>query len=166
MTGSVVLMGVSGSGKTTVGRLLAGRLGTVFVDGDDLHPPANRAAMAAGRPLTDDDRRPWLAAVAARLDRGEPIVLACSGLRRRYRDQLARPGVRLVQLEVSRAQLAARLAARSGHFFPAGLLDSQLDTAEPPGSDETVLTVDGEREPATVAAAIVAALHDQVEVGR
>jgi|GEM_PF-143656 len=158
--GSVVLMGVSGSGKTTVGRLLADRLGIGFVDGDDLHPPANRAAMAAGRPLTDADRGPWLTAIGARLDRGEPVVLACSGLRRAYRRRLARPGVRLVHLDVSRASLAARLAHRTGHFFGPELLDSQLDAAEPPGPDEPVLRVDGERPPATVAAAIAAALRD------
>jgi carbohydrate kinase (thermoresistant glucokinase family) len=142
-----VVMGVSGSGKTTVGRALAGRLGWQFQEGDALHPPANVEKMAAGHPLDDADRAPWLAAVAACIDdwlrRGQNGVVACSALKRRYRDTIIgqRSGVRLVYLEGSRALLAERLAGRKGHFMPANLLDSQLQTLEPPGPDEHAVTV-------------------------
>ncbi|WP_435103528.1 gluconokinase [Arhodomonas sp. AD133] len=134
---AVVVCGVSGCGKTTVGRLLAERLGQPFMDADDLHPSANVAKMRRGEPLDDADRRPWLAAVRATLQnhvaRGEGIVVACSALKASYRHQLHVPGgVRFVHLHGTRAVLAERLAARGEHFFDPGLLDSQLATLEPP----------------------------------
>ncbi|HTT51861.1 MAG TPA: gluconokinase [Streptosporangiaceae bacterium] len=143
----VVVAGVAASGKTTVGKLVAGRLGWPFTDADALHPAANVAKMHAGRALDDRDRRPWMAAVTERIDgyleAGQSAVLACSLLKRYYRDQLTadRPTVRIVFLEVSREQLAARLGSRSGHFFPAALLDSQLADLEPPQPSERLLVV-------------------------
>lgn len=133
----VVLVGVAGSGKTTVGRALAAALQVPFVDADDFHPQANRAHMAAGLPLDDAMRAPWLAAVHAHLvaavAAGQGFVLACSALRQRYRDTLAAdlPPLRWVHLAVDAATLAARLAAREHHFFPAALLPSQLANFEP-----------------------------------
>lgn len=132
----VLLMGVSGAGKSTVGRLLAEALGARFIEGDDFHPPANRAKMAAGRPLEDSDRLPWLAAIAAELARshGEDAVLACSALAQRHRAVLIAscPEIRLVWLNGSPDLIAARMAARTGHFMPVSLLDSQLAALEPP----------------------------------
>jgi len=138
----VVLAGVSGSGKTTVGEVLAGRLGWPFTDGDLLHPAANIAKMASGEPLTDEDRMPWLMAVAARMDEwigaGRPALLACSALKRRYRAMLlgGRPAARIAFLEIDRDVAARRLAGRHGHFFRPDLLDSQFADLEPPGTDE------------------------------
>jgi gluconokinase len=143
----VLLAGVSGSGKSTVGQLLASRLGWPFIDGDSLHPAANIAKMRAGVPLNDEDRRPWLEAVAAAMDdhiaAGRSAVITCSALKRSYRDLLltGRPAARLVFLDAGRDLLAARLAARHGHFFRADLLDSQLATLEGPQPGERVLTV-------------------------
>lgn len=139
----VVVMGVSGSGKTTIGQALADRLALPFEDGDDLHPPANRAKMAAGHPLDDADRAPWLAAVADWIDGHADSggVIACSALKRRYRDQLVRPFVRFLYLEVSPDELRRRLVARTGHFMRVDLLDSQLADLEPPGPDEPAITV-------------------------
>jgi gluconokinase len=139
----VVVMGVSGSGKTTVGAALADALGLRFVDGDALHPAANVAKMAAGIPLDDADRAPWLDAVGAVLAAGQ-VVVACSALKRAYRDRLraAAPDLELVFLDGSRELLASRMAARPGHFMPASLLDSQLATLEPPTADEHPVTVD------------------------
>jgi carbohydrate kinase (thermoresistant glucokinase family) len=143
----LVIMGVSGSGKSTVGIQLARRLGWVFKEGDDLHPEANIAKMRNGESLTDADREPWLAAVAAWIDgwihddvRG---VITCSALRRSYRRYLTngRPQVAFVFLEGEEAVLAARLAKRHGHFMPPSLLASQLATLEAPGVDEPVITV-------------------------
>jgi carbohydrate kinase (thermoresistant glucokinase family) len=143
MSSSVVVMGVSGSGKSTFGLALARRLGLEFVDADDLHPAANRRKMAAGIPLDDADRAPWLDAVAEVLTRG-PVVVACSALRRRYRDRLrqAAPDLALVLLEGSRDLLAARLVARVHEFMSPTLLDSQLDTLERPGPDEHPIVLD------------------------
>lgn len=142
----VVVMGVSGSGKSTVGAALAARLGTGFSDADDLHPAANVAKMHAGVPLTDDDRWPWLDAVGAELagHAGTGLVVACSALRRGYRDRLRRHAPRALFLHLAgdRAVLAARMGHRQGHFMPLTLLDSQLDTLEPLGPDETGATLD------------------------
>jgi carbohydrate kinase (thermoresistant glucokinase family) len=157
----VIMAGVSGSGKSTIGALLAAQLGWTFEDGDALHPVANVAKMTAGVPLTDADRWPWLAALGEWMDRqiaaGRSAVVACSALKRSYRDRLThgRPGVRVVILEVDKAVLAARLTARHGHFFPARLLASQLAELEPPGPDETALVVPEDGPPAEVAAEII-----------
>jgi gluconokinase len=140
---SVIVMGVSGSGKSTVGALLAARLGLPFIDGDALHPQTNREKMAAGIPLDDADRAPWLDAVAAALA-GSPVVVACSALKRSYRERL-RAGaahVRCIYLAGSPELLAQRLSRRSHEFMPPGLLASQLAILEPPGSDESALTID------------------------
>jgi gluconokinase len=144
----VVVAGVSGSGKTTVGTLLAARMAAEFADGDTFHPAANVAKMRAGIPLTDADRRPWLHAIEAWMDQriaaGTSAVVACSALHRAYRDELrrGRPSVRIVFLQISREMVAARLAARHGHFFPASLLDSQFGDLEPPDPAEPVLVAD------------------------
>ncbi|MEY9844763.1 gluconokinase [Streptacidiphilus sp. MAP5-3] len=138
----IVVLGVSGVGKSTVGVMLAERLGLPFKDADDFHSPENRARMTSGRPLTDEDRRPWLAAIARwideQLESGESAVLACSALKRSHRDFLrqGRPEVRLMYLEGSQELVAARLAARQGHFFPARLLESQFGELEEPTPDE------------------------------
>ncbi|GGJ87304.1 gluconokinase [Pilimelia anulata] len=160
----IVLTGVAGSGKSTVGRLVAALLRWPYVDGDDLHPPANVAKMSAGQPLDEDDRRPWLAAVGAWLDaRGaaaEPGVLSCSALRRAHRSALAegRPAVRLVLLDGPPEVIAERLATRRGHFLPPALLPSQLAAAERPGPDEDVLTVDVRPPAPAVAEAVLSGL--------
>ena len=152
-----LLMGVAGSGKTTVGRLLAHSLGWHFADADDFHPPANVAKLSAGEALSDADRAPWLAAVRthidARLAARENTVLACSALKETYRDQLiADPGcVKLIHLHGTRAQLSARLNTRTGHFAPPSLLDSQLATLEEP---RHALTLDIAQSPESLAAAI------------
>jgi carbohydrate kinase (thermoresistant glucokinase family) len=161
----VVVAGVSGSGKSTVGAMLAGRLHWEFMDGDSLHPAANIAKMRAGLPLTDADRRPWLRAMEGWMDQrraaGASAVLACSALHRAYREELAagRPEVRLVFLTVSREVVAARLAARHGHFCPARLLDSQFRVLEPPAPDEPVLVIDAGRPAAELVAEIITRLH-------
>lgn len=146
MTRPIVVMGPSGNGKSALGTALAARLGLPFVEGDDCHPPANVARMARGEPLTDADRAPFLANVAAAL-MAHPggAVAACSALKRAYRDTLraAVPGVVFVLPLVPADVLAARMAARPGHFMPASLLASQLATLEMPGDDEAVVTVDG-----------------------
>jgi gluconokinase len=160
----VVMAGVSGSGKTTVGSLLAQRLGWPFADGDSFHFAANVAKMRAGLPLTDEDRRPWLAAIAAWMDgriaAGQSAVVACSALRRAYRDMLldGRPAARMVFLQVAHGQDADRLAARRGHFFPAKLLDSQFATLEMPQDSERVLVLTARGSPADVVAGIIDAL--------
>jgi gluconokinase len=158
----LIIAGVSGSGKTTVGALLAGRLGWRFADADDFHPAANVEKMRAGIPLTDTDRWPWLRAIAAWMDeriaRGEDAVIACSALKRSYRDLLldGRPAARMVFLAPDREVLARRLAARHGHFFPEQLLGTQLDVLEPPGPDERVLTVVPADDPAATVEQIIA----------
>lgn len=144
---ALVVMGVSGSGKSTIAEHLAARLGWRYVDGDLFHPPANVAKMSAGHPLTDEDRWPWLRAIAAEIDRlaaaGEPAVVACSALKRAYRDILVhdRDDVRIVFLDGTQDLIAKRLAERKGHFMPPGLLDSQFKTLEPPQPSERPITV-------------------------
>jgi carbohydrate kinase (thermoresistant glucokinase family) len=142
-----VVMGVAGAGKTTVGERLAKRLDWEFMEGDRLHPPENVAKMQSGQPLTDADRAPWLAGIAAAIDawhgRGVRGVITCSALKRAYRRRIIgdRTGVRLVYLDGPRALIAARLGARRGHFMPVSLLDSQFAALEPPGPDEDPITV-------------------------
>ena len=156
----IIIAGIAGSGKTTVGKLLANRLGCEFEDGDMLHPAANVAKMHAGVPLTDADRWPWLHIIQAWIDQrisaGKTAVLACSALHRRYRDALldGRPDAQMVFLEISREVAAARLAGRHGHFFPEQLLDSQLRDLQPPGPDERVLIVDASQPADDMAAEI------------
>ncbi|MHA5053790.1 gluconokinase [Streptomyces sp. SD15] len=152
----VLVVGVSGSGKTTVGRLLAERLGWAYRDADEFHSPSNRDKMAAGHFLTDIDRWPWLDAIGAWMDHEiaarQPAVVTCSALKRAYRDRLlgGRPGVRLVYLRGSRELIRSRLAARHGHFFPAALLDSQLADLQEPEPDEHPLVVQIDQPPEAV----------------
>lgn len=159
----LVVMGVAGSGKSTVGRLLAERLDWDFGEGDDLHPQANVAKMAAGRPLTDADRAPWLALVRAWIDEhvvaGRPGVITCSALKRSYRDVLRDPHVVFVLLAGPRPVLAARLTTRRGHFMPVGLLDSQLAELQAPGPDERAVTVDIDTATADQVEEIMSALR-------
>ena len=144
---ALVVMGVSGSGKSTIAERLAARLGWRYEDGDKYHPPANVAKMSAGHPLTDEDRWPWLQAIADEIDRtctqGERAVVACSALKHAYRDTLVhgRNDVRIVFLNGTHDLIAARLAARKGHFMPPGLLTSQFKTLEPPQPTERPITV-------------------------
>jgi gluconokinase len=142
----LVLMGVSGCGKSTVAGVLAGRLGWDFGEGDDLHPPENVAKMAAGHPLTDEDRWPWLDRVAQWIrehtEAGRPGLITCSALKRSYRDVLRGDHVVFVYLHGTREQIATRLSARHGHYMPPELLDSQFATLEPPGEDEHGLSID------------------------
>lgn len=154
----VLVMGVSGSGKTTIGRLLAKDLHWTFLDADDFHPAANVAKMHAGIPLTDDDRRPWLESLRGRIaeahDRGEDVVLACSALKHSYQRFLeqADPGdVRCVFLEGSRMLIRSRLEARAGHFMNPTLLDSQFAALEPP-DDAVRVDVSGSPEQIVAAA--------------
>lgn len=159
----VVVMGVSGCGKSTVGRALAAALGLPYVEGDDLHPSANVQRMAAGTPLTDEDRAGWLARVGQALAGAGPqgVVVACSALKRRYRDTLrqAAPALRLVYLQGNEATIAARLAGRSGHYMPASLLPSQLAALEPPQADEQAIVLDIAQPPEALVARACAALQ-------
>ncbi len=160
----LVLMGVSGSGKTTVAKLIADRLDWAFEEGDALHPPANVAKMAAGHPLDDDDRAPWLAKVAdwidARLAAGQSGVITCSALKHKYRALIDRrgEGVEFVYLHGSRELIAARLATRQGHFMPSSLLASQFETLEEPAAGERVVRVEIDDTPEAIAEAVLAAL--------
>ncbi|MEV4512151.1 gluconokinase [Dactylosporangium sp. NPDC049525] len=157
----IIVMGVAGTGKTTIGALLAGRLGWLYAEADDFHPAANVTKMAAGEPLTDEDRAPWLAAIGQWIDdraaEGIPGVVSCSGLRRTYRDQLrdGRPQVRLVFLEGSRELITRRLAARHGHFMRVEMLDSQFAALEPPQPDEDVTEVSIDATPEQIVAEIM-----------
>jgi carbohydrate kinase (thermoresistant glucokinase family) len=159
---AILIMGVSGCGKSTLGGALAKTLGWRFVEGDTLHPPSNVAKMAAGVPLDDDDRRPFLAGVAAALVAGREhgVVVTCSALKRSYRDYLrsAAGDVVFVLPDVGRQALAARLAARDNHYMPASLLDSQLAALEPPTADEHVVVVDGNAPTAAQLASVRAVL--------
>lgn len=157
----VVVMGVSGSGKTTTGRALAAGLGWRFLDADDFHPPENVAKMRGGTALTDADRWPWLDALAAEIGaidaRGQSAVLACSALREAYRERLRRAApIRIVHLDGDREVIAARLAARHGHYMPASLLASQLAALEPPAE---AIRIDLAQPPDAQVAAIRRALE-------
>ena len=162
----VVMMGVSGVGKTTIGTLLAERLGWGYAEGDSYHPPANVEKMRAGTPLEDADRGPWLAAIAADIDRwrasGQGMVVACSALKRRYRDVLIgdRADVRLVRLAGEEALIRARMEKRTNHYMPPSLLLSQLATLEPPAPDEAAITVEVTQEPERCVDRILSALRD------
>jgi carbohydrate kinase (thermoresistant glucokinase family) len=164
----VVVMGVSGSGKSTVGEDLAQRIGAAYQEGDSLHPQANVDKMSHGIPLTDADRRPWLLQIAAVIDgwlmRHEAGVVACSALKRAYRDILIgeRTGVALVYLEGSHELIAHRMAARHGHFMPTALLDSQFATLEPPGADERPIVVAVDAPPDTLVDRIMQELGARV----
>ena len=160
----LVLMGVSGCGKTTVAQILSERLDWAYEEGDALHPPANVAKMAAGHPLDDADRAPWLAKVAdwvdERLEAGECGVITCSSLKRSYRTLIGRrgAGVEFVYLHGSRELIASRLVSRHGHYMPASLLDSQFATLEEPGADEAAIRIEIGEPPVAIANAIVDAL--------
>lgn len=160
----ILVMGVSGSGKSHVGKLLAAELGATFIDGDDHHSPANVAKMASGTPLNDDDRRDWLATLAdlfaAYKARNASVVIACSGLKKRYRKRLreADPSLRVLYLEGSHALLRERLETRAGHFFKGdSMLASQLADLEPPSSEEAV-TISIAQSPREIVACFTAAL--------
>jgi len=160
----IVVMGVSGSGKSTIAAMLAIRLGWPYEDGDWFHPPANVEKMHAGEPLTDEDRWPWLRAIAAWIDQtrgaGKHAVLACSALKRAYRDILIgdRRDVCLVYLKGDRALIGRRVALRQGHFMPASLLDSQFAALQEPDADEHPIVVSIEPRPHAIADAIIAKL--------
>lgn len=156
----IVVMGVSGSGKSTVGPRLAAALGGDYAEGDAFHPPANIAKMKRGEPLDDVDRKPWLEAMAAAIrgwsQAARPTVLSCSALKRKYRDIL-RSGaadVQFVHLAGDKALIAARMAARKGHFMPPSLLDSQFAVLEPPGPDEAIVVSIDQPPDAIVAEAL------------
>jgi gluconokinase len=165
----LVVMGVAGCGKSTLASLLAQRLGWPLQEGDALHPQANVDKMAAGQPLDDADRWPWLRLVAAWIDArvaaGEPGIVTCSALKRTYRDLLRREGVRFVHLAGSRELLEQRMQVRSGHFMPASLLDSQLATLEAPGADEHAITIDIALPPDAQIAAVLAWLGIDDDAG-
>jgi gluconokinase len=162
---ALVVMGVSGSGKSTLAELLARTLGVDYVDADDLHPEANKAKMASGTPLADEDRWPWLRDVGsvlrAEVDAGRSVVVACSALRRRYRDVLREAGgdVFFVHLHGSEELLADRLGSRTGHFMPVSLLASQLATLERLGPDEAGLVVDVALPPEQAVEQVLASLN-------
>jgi gluconokinase len=158
----LVVMGVSGSGKTTVGRAIAARAGWPFLDSDDLHSPESIARMAAGIPLTDADRWPWLERIAEWIaaHRGEPGIVACSALKRIYRDRLraANPDLRFVYLKATQQEIADRLAQRTGHFFPPTLAQAQFRDLQEPGPDENPITVPITRTPDEIVDRVLAEL--------
>lgn len=161
---ALIVMGVSGSGKSTVGLLLAEMLGYEFRDGDSFHPPENVEKMRSGIPLTDEDRWPWLAAIAAWINahrlEGTTGIVACSALRRVYRDRLrdGHSDVRFLYLQGDKSLIAGRLAARKGHYMPASLLDSQFATLEEPGTDEGAIRLSIVPEPPDIAREAIEAL--------
>ena len=156
-----VVMGVTGSGKSTVGAMLAQTIGVEFVEGDEYHSPENVRRMASGSPLTDEDRADWLRSLAARIEEakkaGNGLVLACSALRRSYRDILraADPDLTFLFLKGSESLIAGRIAGRRDHFMPPPLLDSQLATLEEPAQDENVVVCDISRTPQSIVDAVV-----------
>ncbi|KOU54627.1 MULTISPECIES: gluconokinase [unclassified Streptomyces] len=160
---TIVVMGVAGTGKTTIGPLVAARLGVPYAEGDDFHPAANVAKMSAGIPLDDDDRRPWLDAIGAWAHgrAGLGGVVSSSALKRRYRDRLraAAPGLVFLHLTGDRALIERRMAERTGHFMPAALLDSQFATLQPLGPDEAGVAVDVSGTPEDIAERAAAALR-------
>jgi gluconokinase len=164
---ALIVMGVSGSGKSTVAVKLAERLGWMFEDGDRFHPASNVAKMSAGRPLTDEDRWPWLQAIADEINRvahnSGHVVIACSALRRAYRDLLVhgRDDVRIVFLDGTKALIADRLARRKDHFMPPGLLDSQFKTLEPPEPSEHPITVSIDAPVEVIVQNIIAQLSER-----
>ncbi len=159
---ALIVMGVSGVGKTTVARALADRIGGRYMEADAFHPPENIAAMAAGKPLTDGMRQPWLEALSDAMQQAltsqpdTPVVVACSALKRSYRDVLRanNPDAVVVYLAADPDVIRARITARTDHFMPPSLLDSQLSTLEPPASDEACLTVDASRTPEEIAVSV------------
>jgi gluconokinase len=161
----IVVMGVSGCGKTTVAAALAERLGWRFAEADEFHSPANVAKMRSAVPLTDEDRRPWLAAIAEWIDVARasetPSVVTCSALKRRYRDVIigSRPDVALVYLQGDYETIAHRLAERSHHYMPASLLQSQFDALEEPTADENAIVAPIARSPEEIAADVLAKLE-------
>ncbi|MBT2415589.1 gluconokinase [Streptomyces sp. ISL-12] len=159
----VVVMGVAGTGKTTIGPLLAARLGVPYAEGDDFHPPANIAKMTAGTPLDDDDRWPWLDAIGAWAHEraGFGGAVSCSALKRSYRDRLraAAPGLVFVHLTGSRELIEDRMSHREGHFMPTALLDSQFATLQPLQPDEAGVAVDVSGSPEEIAERAVTALR-------
>ena len=161
----LVIMGVSGSGKTTIGALLAALLGWELVDADSLHPAANVKKMRSGIPLKDEDRWAWLRAIAVWIDEtrraGHHGIVPCSALKRSYRDILlgTRPDVRLVYLKGDMSLIGHRAAKRCGHYMPIALLPSQFETLEEPGTDENPIVVSIDADPETIAARILAELH-------
>lgn len=161
----IVVMGVSGVGKTTVGLRLAEALGARFVEGDKFHPAANIEKMSHGEALTDDDRKPWLERLAGELaadrDKGESVVLACSALKRRYRDILraGHDDVDFVFLDADQAVIQKRLDARKGHFMPPSLLDSQFAALERPGADERAVRADATQPPEAIVASVLQTLR-------
>ncbi|MET9487132.1 gluconokinase [Nocardia sp. NPDC006630] len=168
----VVVMGVSGSGKSTLGQTLATALGWDFLEGDDLHPAANIAKMAAGQPLTDDDRRPWLAAISQWMSgetaAGRSGIVTCSALKHSYRDMLRHSMIdhpeadlTFLYLSGSRDRLERRLTTRTDHFMPPGLLDSQLGTLEVPTPGEGIITIEIGPPPNEIAAAALAAIDGE-----
>ena len=165
----LVVMGVAGCGKTTVGQIIAARQGWAFQEGDALHPPSNVAKMAGGTALTDADRWPWLQVIAGVIDgwraEGRSGVVTCSALKTAYRDILVggRADVRLVYLKGEKAVIAARMAARKGHFMPTALLDSQFETLQEPGAAERALVVDIGPAPEAIAETVIARLADRGE---
>jgi gluconokinase len=162
----MIVMGVSGSGKSTIGQALATALGLDFIDGDDLHPRANKEKMAAGHPLNDEDRAPWLEIIAERIGSeladGNPIVVACSALKRRYRTQLTShaPGTVFVHLSGQRGIVAERQSHRNHEYMPNSLLDSQYATLEPLESDERAIVVDLAQTPDEMVRFITTKLTD------
>ena len=168
---AIIVMGVSGSGKSTIGALLAERLGWPFADADGFHPPENVAKMASGQPLTDADRWPWLDAIAAHIDAarkaGQPVVVACSALRRAYRDRLRAGHGDLLFLHLSGAPevIAARQAARQGHFMPPSLMASQFATLEYPAAEADAVTVSVQASPHEVVGNILSSLGERGAIG-